>query len=277
MKKFKVKVKGIVKLFQPSSFSGSVAKRRQIGSNITIKEYNKFLERKESLGYKYQRENNDDVFIIDMSDQEHDKVVAILQRYFNIPNNNVVFNPPIDVSGDGFHFSPSGTGELIAPDVSVYPNKNHVKQPHIPYPGPPPGNKNDKPHARIICEVGNSQNWTAKCQLWMKQGQYHRSMTAKLWQQGADPQELHKSSEDDEYVPLVPPSLAITAVNFSIDFLLASCLENHLLQSEPRCPIYSTTKISKRPSRHPKQNCMEILPQMTDQQWQRYTINRRRA
>ncbi|RHZ75718.1 hypothetical protein Glove_212g57 [Diversispora epigaea] len=300
MKKFKVKVKGIVKFFQPhrphfpDQSPDEDSLPYKIGSNITIKEYNKFLEHKESSGYKYQRENNGDVFIIDMSDPEHDRVVALLQRYFNIPNNNVLFNPPIEVSGDGFHFSPSGTGELIASDVSVYPNNNHVKQPRIPYPGPPPGNKNDDPHARIICEVGNGQstlNWTAKCQLWMKQvyvryvlgiklhskrdtrdiqGRYHRAMTARLWEQGiADYQEWEfgtlrrgsnvptacnapdlplfridipiaqvfwdppipadeaeddddeaENDEDDEYVPLIPPPLAITAVNFSIDLYL---------------------------------------------------------
>ena len=64
------------------------------------------------------------------------------------------------------------------------------------------------PHARIICELGNWQptsEWTVKCQMWMNQeyvryvlgiklhkrrniknghGQYHRSMAARLWQQG---------------------------------------------------------------------------------------------
>ena len=42
----------------------------KIGSNISIKEYNKFLVRQESSGYKYQRKNNGDVFIIDMCDPE---------------------------------------------------------------------------------------------------------------------------------------------------------------------------------------------------------------
>nr|CAG8612085.1 9779_t:CDS:2 [Entrophospora candida] len=156
----------------------------KIGSNITIKEYNKFLERQESSGYKYQRRDNGDVFIIDMSNPVHTSVA-----------------------------SPSGNGQLIAADVTVYPNASHVQQPRIPYPGPPPGNINGCPHARIVCEVGNSQStkeWNDKCQLWMNQiyiqyvlgiklhkkrnrkndlGQYHRSMTARLWQQGAGCQE----------------------------------------------------------------------------------------
>ncbi|CAG8755826.1 46_t:CDS:2, partial [Ambispora leptoticha] len=185
----------------------------KIGSNITIKEYNEFLERQESSGYKYQRRDNGDVFIIDMSNPEHDLVASLLQRYFNFPNNNVVVDPPIVVGIDGFHFSPSGNGQLIASDVTVYPNPSHVQQPRIPYPGPPPGNRNGWPHARIVCEVGNSQStkeWNDKCQLWMNQiyiryvlgiklhkkrnrkndlGQYHRSMTARLWQQESGYQE----------------------------------------------------------------------------------------
>ncbi|RHZ85226.1 hypothetical protein Glove_69g67 [Diversispora epigaea] len=100
------------------------------------------------------------------------------------------------------------TGEQIAADVSICPNMNYVQSPNIPYPGPPPGDKNNTPHVRIVCKVGNHQsteNWTSKCQLWMNQvyvryvlgiklhtkrntrndrGQFHRSMTAKLWQQG---------------------------------------------------------------------------------------------
>ncbi|RHZ78552.1 hypothetical protein Glove_161g49 [Diversispora epigaea] len=116
---------------------------------------------------------------------------------------------------DRYHFSPSGNGELIAADVSIYPNMNFVQPSNLPYPGPPPRDKNDTPHARIVCEVGNCQttiNRESKCQLWMNQvyvryvlgiklhkkrntrndrEQYHRSMTAKLWQQGvADPQEV---------------------------------------------------------------------------------------
>ncbi|CAG8571019.1 217_t:CDS:2, partial [Paraglomus occultum] len=98
-------------------------------------------------------------------------------------------------------------------DVTVYPNASHVQQPRIPYPGPPPGNRNGWSHARIVCEVDNCQFtkvWNDKCQLWMNQiyiryvlgiklhkkrntkndlGQYHRSMTARLWQQRAGYQE----------------------------------------------------------------------------------------
>ncbi|CAG8610702.1 7916_t:CDS:10, partial [Dentiscutata heterogama] len=183
----------------------STARRKQIthkiGSKITIKEYNKFLERQESSSYKYQRRDNGDVFVIDMSGYEHDLVVTLLQDYFKVPNNTII-DPPIIVGSDTFHYSPSGTGELIAADVSVYPNRNHVQQSRAPYPGLL------QEIQKIICEVGNHQttaNWNAKCQLWINQvyvrfvlgiklhkkrttrdgqGRYHISMAARLWQQG---------------------------------------------------------------------------------------------
>ena len=65
-----------------------------------MKEYNKFLERRESSGYKYQRRDNGDVFINDMSDPEHGLVTSLLQRRFNVPNANFDYDPPIDVGGD---------------------------------------------------------------------------------------------------------------------------------------------------------------------------------
>ncbi|CAB5376313.1 unnamed protein product [Rhizophagus irregularis] len=84
--------------------------RKQIGSKITLEEYNNFLVRKESSG-------------------------------------GVFFNPPIVTNGDGFHFDPTVNGGFIAADVAVAPHLNHVQQPIVPYPGPPPGDKNGNPHA----------------------------------------------------------------------------------------------------------------------------------
>ncbi|CAB4386305.1 hypothetical protein RclHR1_18390004 [Rhizophagus clarus] len=180
----------------------------KIGSKITAEEYNNFLQRKESSGYKYEHRTNGDVYVIDMSDPEHNAVVELLQDYFNIANGGVILNKPISVSGDGFHFNPTVMGQFIASDVMVKPNGNHVQQPIVPYPGPPPGDKNGNPHARIICEVANTQsigNLRNKCQNWLNQvyvryvlgikfhekrttrdlqGRFYRSMTAMLFQQG---------------------------------------------------------------------------------------------
>ena len=73
----------------------------KIGSKVTIKNYNNFLEHQESSGYKYQRKDNGDVFIIDMGDREHGLVVSLLQRYFNAPNGGAIYDPPIVVGHDG--------------------------------------------------------------------------------------------------------------------------------------------------------------------------------
>ncbi|EXX75129.1 hypothetical protein RirG_044470 [Rhizophagus irregularis DAOM 197198w] len=73
----------------------------KIGSKITLKEYNNFLIRKESSGYKYQRKSNGDVYVIDMSDPEISHVTYLLQRYFELANGGVFSNPPIEIHGDG--------------------------------------------------------------------------------------------------------------------------------------------------------------------------------
>jgi len=70
----------------------------KIGSNISIKNYNKFLESRKPSGYKFEY-NNGNVFIIDMCTEIHEAVVALLQDYFKIPNGGVIINPPIVVRG----------------------------------------------------------------------------------------------------------------------------------------------------------------------------------
>ncbi|CAB4490726.1 uncharacterized protein OCT59_021701 [Rhizophagus irregularis] len=110
----------------------------KIGSKITLKEYNNFLIRKESSGYKYQRKSNGDVYVIDMSDPEISHVTYLLQRYFELANGGVFSNPPIEIH---VHPDPTVTGGFIAADVAVAPHLNHVQRPIVPYPGPPPGDK----------------------------------------------------------------------------------------------------------------------------------------
>ncbi|KAF0476381.1 hypothetical protein F8M41_024398 [Gigaspora margarita] len=173
-----------------------------IGSNVSIKNYNKYLENRELSGYKLEY-NNGNVFIIDMCTQEHEDVVA--------PNSNEIADPPIIVSGQPLHPSPNADGLRIAPDIAVRPNKTYVPRPPNPGPlniGPPPSDTRGNPHARIVCEVAVSQSYRGlknKCELWMSQqyvrcvlgiklydlrttrnthGQYNRSMKAKLWRQG---------------------------------------------------------------------------------------------
>ncbi|RHZ54771.1 hypothetical protein Glove_423g80 [Diversispora epigaea] len=181
----------------------------KIGSNISIKNYNKFLESQESSGYKFEY-NDGEVFIEDMSTPDHEYVVALLQDYFKIPNENVIIDPPIDVMGSPSHPSPNANGLVIEPDIAVYPSETYVPTPNSgpTYLGPPPSDTGGNPHARIICEIAVSQKILSlerKCTLWMMQqyvrcvlgiklydsrttrnahGKFNRSMEAKLWRQG---------------------------------------------------------------------------------------------
>ena len=124
----------------------------RIGSKITIKNYNTFLENHGSAGYKFWFDKKtSDVFIIGMASTEHEIVISLLQDYFKVPNNGVIFDPPIIVCGQPckriysslllviefsilsffniVHDEPGGTGLKIAPDVAVYPNIAFVPRP----------------------------------------------------------------------------------------------------------------------------------------------------
>jgi len=76
----------------------------QIGSNITIKNYNTFLNNHGSEGYKFYFELNADnktgsVYIIGMTTPVHEAVVNLLQEFFKVPNRGVIYDPPIVVIG----------------------------------------------------------------------------------------------------------------------------------------------------------------------------------
>ena len=73
-------------------------------TKITIENYNTFLHNYGSSGYKFQfKLNSDDktgeVFIISMASTVHENVVCRLQEFFKVPNNGVVDDPLIIVSG----------------------------------------------------------------------------------------------------------------------------------------------------------------------------------
>ncbi|RHZ52445.1 hypothetical protein Glove_461g79 [Diversispora epigaea] len=162
----------------------------QIGKKILVKKYNKFLDRNEKTGYKFSWEDKN-VYIIEMASQEHEAIVSYLFKCFDEPNNRVKIGP-IEVSGQpckGFssslldlwriiticifhivHFNLTGHGEKIASDVTVCPSEDHVLRPSSLHPGPPPSTTNRHNHARIICEIGNTQSitsWEARCENWM--------------------------------------------------------------------------------------------------------------
>ncbi|CAG8761243.1 20513_t:CDS:2 [Cetraspora pellucida] len=66
--------------------------------------------------------------------QEHKAVVALLQKYLNVLNSDVIINPPILVSGQLFHPSPNADGLMIAPDIAVYLDETYVSRSSNPRP-----------------------------------------------------------------------------------------------------------------------------------------------
>jgi hypothetical protein len=76
----------------------------KIGSKVTIKNYNTFLHHYGSNGYKFRFELNSDnntgeVYIIGMTTAVHEHIITRLQNFLGVPNNGVVDDPPIKVSG----------------------------------------------------------------------------------------------------------------------------------------------------------------------------------
>ncbi|RIB01518.1 hypothetical protein C2G38_2150419 [Gigaspora rosea] len=139
----------------------------QIGKNISVKEYNDFLDRNESSGYKFHFDKKN-IYIIEMAYAPHERVISYLQDCFKEPNNRVKLGPII-TSGQSYHYNPIGIGEKIAPDIAVCPRENLVQRAN-PYPDFPRGDFKRNSHARIICEVANTQKidlWNTKCETWM--------------------------------------------------------------------------------------------------------------
>ncbi|CAG8537330.1 14850_t:CDS:2, partial [Cetraspora pellucida] len=171
----------------------------QIGSKVSVKDYNTFLDRNESTGYKFHWDSGN-VYIVDMANPDHEGAVRLLQKFFEVPNGGVIIDPPIYVGGQEYHYDPTVIGKKLAPDIAIYPDVAYVPNPTLPHPGPPPSDVKGNPHARIFCEVASSQSvalWGEKCKNWMheqyvrcvlgiklhdiRKGGHHRSMTAKLW------------------------------------------------------------------------------------------------
>ncbi|CAG8579852.1 3467_t:CDS:2, partial [Acaulospora colombiana] len=171
-----------------------------IGKNVSVKDYNTFLDRNESSGYKFHWDSGN-VYIIDMANLDHEAVVSLLFKCFDRPNNGVI-RGPIRVAGQPFHYDPTTIGKKTASDITIYPNVAHVPKPTLQHPGPPPSDVKGHPHGRIFCEVASAQIttlWNEKSTNWMHE-QYvrcvfgiklhriravnrlvHRSMTARLW------------------------------------------------------------------------------------------------
>ncbi|RHZ44063.1 hypothetical protein Glove_767g7 [Diversispora epigaea] len=236
----------------------------QIGTNITIKEYNTFLNNYGSSEYKFQFELNSDnktgsVHIIDMTTPVHEDVVHLLQNFFEVPNGGVIFRPPIKVSGQPLHYKPYGNGVEIAPDVAVYPGTALIPRPATSTIRPrPPSDIDGNPYARIMCEVAVGQgvgHLKQRCLTWMCEqyvravvsikissprieirepatGYFYRTMTAKLYRQGMairkwDFGNARKNSRDpiSDPAPCNAPNLPNFQINIPIGEIQQVALE----------------------------------------------------
>ncbi|CAG8650570.1 550_t:CDS:2 [Gigaspora margarita] len=109
-----------------------------------------------------------------MSYALHEDVISYLQDCFKKPNNQAWLGP-IVVSGQPYHHNPIGMGEKIAPDVAVRPRECFVQRANPP-PDLPRGDFTGNSHARIVCQIANTQKinlWNTKCETWMH-GEYVR-------------------------------------------------------------------------------------------------------
>ncbi|CAG8503034.1 17189_t:CDS:2 [Gigaspora rosea] len=197
-----------------------------LASDVSVKDYNFFIESKEISGYKFEYCNGT-VYIIDMCSNEHEAVNMVFQRCFDAHcPTYAAYDAPIQIR---VHESPAGDGARIAPDFAVFPHATYVPNPPVPHPGPPPSDTRGNPYARIICEVAMGQTSSSlkrKCKLWMRQsyvrsvlgiklyditntrnnpqGERDRAMKATLWRQGVSKQKWKFGTVNKDGSPTGP-------------------------------------------------------------------------
>ncbi|RGB22548.1 hypothetical protein C1646_730362 [Rhizophagus diaphanus] len=188
-----------------------------IASNITLQQYNSFVERKEISGYKLDYKKGT-VYIVEMATPEHEVVIDVIRHYFNIFCPGFPTDALIQVSGQINHIAPDGSRR--SPDVAVSPHPILIPNPPVQHPGPPPSDTRGNPHARVIIEVAVTQSYNDlrdKCRLWRRQlyvrsilgiklydvlatrdasGHRERAMKAVLWRQGVAKQKWHFGTVD---------------------------------------------------------------------------------
>ena len=142
-----------------------------LASDISVQEFNSFIETKELSGYKFEY-NNRCVYIVDMCSDEHEAVISELRYCFGAPFPSThLRNCPVQILGQPrkgilpvylilgllisnishhlstVHMSPDRDGSRISPDLAILPHSAYVPPPPVPYPGPPPSS------IRVICHI----------------------------------------------------------------------------------------------------------------------------
>src|SRR2546423_943214 len=66
-------------------------------SDVSVQEFNSFLESKDKIGYKIDYKNGT-VYIVDMPTNEHEVVIFVLTKRFDVPNGGALaFNSPLQI------------------------------------------------------------------------------------------------------------------------------------------------------------------------------------
>ncbi|CAG8676683.1 4724_t:CDS:2 [Funneliformis caledonium] len=156
-----------------------------IASNISLQQYNSFVESKEISGYKLDYKKGT-VYMVEMCSTEHEAVVEIIGDAFRDLCPRAAYgsrnNAPIQILGQPLHDAPDGTRR--APDLAVYPHPTFVPDPPVPHPGPPPGDRRGNPYARVMLEVAVTQSYSDlkdKCRLWKRQSYVRSVLGIKLY------------------------------------------------------------------------------------------------
>jgi hypothetical protein len=132
-----------------------------LASDVSVQDFNSFIERKDKIGYKAEYRNGT-VYIVDMTTSEHEAVIEVVGNRFRVANGGASFlTSPLQILGQPCkgifpvylifgllisvlptaHESPSRDGSHIMPDLAVYPNTLFVPRPPVAHPGPPPSDK----------------------------------------------------------------------------------------------------------------------------------------
>ncbi|CAG8472478.1 13319_t:CDS:2 [Cetraspora pellucida] len=157
-----------------------------LASDVSVEDYNSFIESGEISGYKFEYKNGT-VYIVDMCSNEHEAIIEVLRDSFRAHcpiTTYAIYNAPIQIRGQPLHESPAGDRTLIAPDLAVFPHPTYVPDPPVPHPGPPPSDTRGNSYARIICEIAMAQtssNLNVKCRLWKLQSYVRSVLGIKLY------------------------------------------------------------------------------------------------
>ncbi|CAG8514282.1 7606_t:CDS:2 [Paraglomus brasilianum] len=179
-----------------------------LASDVSVQDFNSFIESKDRIGYKIEYKNGT-VYIVDMPTAEHERVVCVLNRCFEVPNGGAHnLNSPLQLFGQSckgipsslldlwlidfisypshtVHESPSRDGSRIMPDLAVLPHHRFVPPPPIPHPGPPPSDTRGNPYSRIMVEVAVSQTSSSlkdKCRKWKREPYVRAILGIKLYE-----------------------------------------------------------------------------------------------